>query len=514
MAARARERTLTGTDWNGGSRSSQAESIKTETRRLASYRGLASAELLDAVRAAAEPLRGLRVLHLNATAYGGGVAELLHSVVPLLRDLGLAAEWKVLSAEKPFFEVTKALHSGLQGGDFAPPARCGGAYEATCELNVPLVAEDYDVVVVHDPQPAGVLPLRGKGGTRWIWRCHIDTAAPNPDAWAFLRPFLHDYDAAVFTLADFVPADLPIRQVDVIPPAIDPLSEKNAELPERRVAELTRGLDLDGPLVTQVSRFDPWKDPAGVVEAFRLAREELPELRLALAGSMADDDPEGWRVFEEIRSACDGDAHIRLLTNLDDTEVNALQRVSAVCIQKSVREGFGLVVSEATWKRTPVVAGRTGGIPLQMADGTGGLLVDDVPGCARAIVELVTDRARAKELAHAGSERVRNHFLLPRLLLNELSLLQAVVGGATASAQPPMYGRDPVCGIAVVPTDRAAENGGTASSFCSRACRDAFFADPGRYAHRRLTPLLRRGSAGSVGNLPHDLHEEGTVRAG
>ena len=159
--------------------------VQTETRRLSSYRRLASAALLDAVRAAAEPLRGLRVLHLNATAYGGGVAELLHSVVPLLRDLGLAADWKVLSAEEPFFEVTKALHSGLQGGDFAPPPHCAATYEATCELNVPLVAEDYDVVVVHDPQPTGVLPMRGKGGTRWIWRCHIDTATPDPEAGPF-----------------------------------------------------------------------------------------------------------------------------------------------------------------------------------------------------------------------------------------------------------------------------------------------------------------------------------------
>ena len=469
--------------------------MQTETRRLSSFRELASAALLDAVRAAAEPLRGLRVLHLNATAYGGGVAELLHSVIPLLRDVGLTADWKVLSAEEPFFEVTKALHSGLQGGDFAPPAHCAATYEATCELNVPLVAEDYDVVVVHDPQPAGVLPLRGKGGTRWIWRCHIDTATPNPEAWAFLRPFLHDYDAAVFTLTDFVPADLPIRQVDVIPPAIDPLSEKNAELPERRAAELIRGLELDVPLVTQVSRFDPWKDPAGVVEAFRLARVEIPELRLVLAGSMADDDPEGSRVFEEIRAACDADSHIRLLTNLDDAEVNALQRVSAACIQKSVREGFGLVVSEAMWKRTPVVAGRVGGIPLQMADGAGGLLVDDVAGCASAIVELVADRARGEELARAGSERVRSHFLLPRLILNELSLLQAVVGTVLPPAQPHAYVRDPVCGIAVIPTDGVEKRDGVASSFCSRACHDEYAAEPGRYADRRSTPMLVRERA-------------------
>jgi trehalose synthase len=459
------------------------QTVEVGSRPLAAYRGLASDGMLAALARAAERLRGARVLHLNATPYGGGAAELLQSMVPLLRGLGIAADWKVLSAEEAFFTVTKAIHNGLQGAELALSSEEQAVYRETSERNAALFDDEYDFVLVHDPQPAAVLPLHGRGRACWVWRCHIDTSAPHPDAWAFIRPFLTDYDAAVFTLGEFSQPDLPIGTVDVIPPAIDPLTPKNAQLAdgEARAALRSLGLDLGRPLVTQISRFDPWKDPGGVIAAYRLARRAVPDLQLALAGSMAHDDPEGSVVHEEIADASDADPAVHVYTNLDDREVNALQRLSDVCIQKSVREGFGLVVSEAMWKGTPVVAGRTGGIPLQMADGVGGVLVDGVPECAEAIVQLLGDRARSRELARSGQERVREHFLLPRLLLNEVSLLTAIAEAHTAAEW-----RDPVCGIAMCPHDGnpAATNGASTFRFCSAECHDRFRRSPERYTPR------------------------------
>src|SRR5581483_11960717 len=267
---------------------------------------------------------------------------------------------------------------------------------------------------------------------RWVWRCHIDTSHPNPEVWAFLRPYLAPYDAAVFTMAAFVPPDFPVKRVEVIPPAIDPLSPKNMPLDDVVARGVVDGIGIrpNRPLVTQVSRFDPWKDPLGVIAAYRLVREEMPDVQLALVGSMATDDPEGWEVYRQIVEASRAEPLIHVFTNLTgvgNVEVNAFQRLSHVMVQKSIREGFGLVVSEALWKGTPVVAGRAGGIPLQMADGVGGVLVDGVEECAAAILALLRDRERAAELGRRGRERVREQFLLPRLLLDEVTLMEALV---------------------------------------------------------------------------------------
>jgi trehalose synthase len=450
--------------------------VDVEDRSLSSYRGIASEQMLAAVTAAAEPLRGARMLHLNATPYGGGVAELLRSVVPVLTSLGVDAEWRVMAADDSFFGMTKALHNGLQGGRFTISDEALPAYEETCARNAGQLDGAYDLVVVHDPQPAGVQRLRSEGNGRWIWRCHIDTSEPDPQAWAFLQPFLGGYDAAIFTSADYLRPDLPIPHVEVIPPAIDPLSPKNAELARAAATRIVSrlGIDPEAPLVSQVSRFDPWKDPAGVVEAYRLARAQIPALQLVLAGSMAADDPEATGVYEELRAAGDSDPAIHLLTDLSDIEINALQRCSLICVQKSLREGFGLVVSEAIWKGTPVIASRTGGIPLQMADGAGGRLVDDIDACARAIVELLTDPALARELAASGRERVREHFLLPRLILNELLLLGATADGNGRPACATTSLRDPFCGIAMCTHDdrETAER----PAFCSEDCRTRFFS--------------------------------------
>ncbi|MEZ5318125.1 MAG: glycosyltransferase [Vicinamibacterales bacterium] len=459
-------------------------------RSVEAYRGVAPDGILDELARVASDLRGARVLHVNATPYGGGVSELLRSGVPILNDLGLVAHWKIIRGDERFFQVTKKIHNGLQGaeGDLTEPDR--EAYLGTSRRNAELLTEQYDFVFLHDPQPAAILSLREKGDGRWIWRCHIDTAQPNPAVWAFLRDFLQPFDAAVFTLEEFAPRDLPISRVEIMPPAIDPLSPKNMPLTADTARSVLAwiGVELDRPLVSQVSRFDPWKDPLGVIAAYRLAREEVPDLQLALVGSMAPDDPEGWDVYRQVMDATEADRGIHVFTNLTgvgNVEVNAFQRVSQVAIQKSIREGFGLVVSEALWKGTPVVAGRAGGIPLQMADGVGGALVTSVEACATSLVALLKDPERARELGRTGRERVREHFLLPRLLLNELELMQELAKGRAIVAAER---RDPVCGMAVSADEAAPEAAYQAVTyrFCSETCRGQFLRQPAHYiGHRR-----------------------------
>jgi trehalose synthase len=470
------------------------QKVDVGSRSLEAYRGLAPDETLDAIREAAEALQDARVLHLNATPYGGGVSEMLRSVVPLQSDLGLAAEWKVISGDDAFFKVTKRIHNALQGAELSLSREERAEYEGTAERNAGLLTEKYDFVVVHDPQPVAILSFHGRGDASWIWRCHIDTSEPNEEIWAYVRDFLSDFDALIYTMPEFLPPDLPHSRVEVIPPAIDPLSPKNIDLPEETAREVLGwiGIEFERPLVTQVSRFDPWKDPLGVIEAYRIARENVPGLQLALAGSMAFDDSEGWDIHGQIKEASEEDPLIHVFTNITgvgNIEVNALQRLSQVCIQKSIREGFGLVVSEAMWKGTPVVAGRAGGIPLQMADGAGGILVDSVEECAEGIVALLDDRHRADELGRSGRERVREHFLLPRLLLNQLSLLNDVAEGTPPVSERVDERRDPVCGMVVRPTKDAPTetHDGRTLRFCSEGCREAFRASPERYTRQRVT---------------------------
>ncbi|QIN84469.1 glycosyltransferase [Rubrobacter tropicus] len=453
------------------------------------YESSAGAEAVAQLRELAEPLRGARVLHLNATPYGGGVAEILRSEIPLLRDLGIVADWRLITGDEPFFSVTKAMHNGLQGAEreLTPAER--ETYLTYSARNASLLEEEYDLIVVHDPQPLALLKLRGKGSSRWVWRCHIDTAEPNPQVWGFLRQYLEGYDAAVFTLGSFAPPDVPVGRVEIVPPAIDPESPKNMRLDRRTAQNVLAwiGVDTARPLVTQVSRFDPWKDPLGVMEAYRLVREEVPDLQLALVGSMALDDPEGWEIYRRIQAASKSDLHIHLFTNLTgvgNVEVNAFQRLSDVVIQKSIREGFGLVVSEALWKETPVVAGRAGGIPLQMQGGAGGFLVDSVEECAAKTLRLLKDPEEGAELAGMGRELVRGRFLLTRLIADELRLYGALLGArqpdvAVAQAGLGREDRDPVCGMLLGPTPAFGyEYRGHRYDFCSESCRGQFEASP------------------------------------
>jgi trehalose synthase len=390
------------------------------------------------LRALAEPLAGARVLHLNATPYGGGVAEILRSEVPLLRDLGLSADWKIVTGDKEFFSVTKTMHNALQGARRTLTDHEREIYLTYSTRNARLLEEEYDLIVAHDPQPLAMPQFHGRAGARWIWRCHIDTSEPNPELWGFLRPYLDDYDAAVFTLEDFVPPAFPVGRVEVIPPAIDPESPKNIEIPSKIALRLLGwlGVELGKPLLTQVSRFDPWKDQPGVIEAYRMVKEEVGDLKLALVGSMALDDPEGWEVYRQIKDAARKDPDIDIFTNLtgvSNVEVNAFQRFSDVCVQKSIREGFGLVVSETLWKETPVVAGEAGGIPLQMRGGAGGFLVGSVEECAEKVLHLLRNPEEGEELALWGKELVRERFLLTRLIADELVLYASLLG---AGSQP------------------------------------------------------------------------------
>jgi trehalose synthase len=392
------------------------------------YRSLVDDEKLEEIRRLADQLRGARVLHLNATPYGGGVSELLRSEVPLLRDLGLHADWKVVFGDEKFFGITKSFHNALQGGPFILDSSTKEVYLSYNERNAQLLETEYDYIVIHDPQPLALLHIKGKGNARWLWRCHIDTSEPNQDVWSFLKPFAEEYDGAVFTMENFVPPDLQLARVFVVPPAIDPLSPKNMPISgalSRRVLSWV-GVDLRRPLLTQVSRFDPWKDPLGVIDIYRMVKQDIPNLQLALVGSMALDDPESWGIYSRITEYAKGDPDAYVFTNLTgvgNIEVNAFQRLSDVIMQKSIREGFGLVVSETLWKDTPVVAGNTGGIPLQLEDGVSGFLCDSHEEYARRISYLFNNREEARSMGERGKARVREEFLMLRLIADELRCL-------------------------------------------------------------------------------------------
>lgn len=396
------------------------------------FEAISGPDLVAELRQLARDLQGLRLLHVNAIPYGGGVSELLRSLVPLLRGLGIEAEWRVMAADQSFFRVTKSVHNALQGAPMAVMQDERDAYLAGNRQNAESLDADYDVIFVHDPQPAAIRQFATARARHWVWRCHIDTSQPSPAVWDFLRGILEPYEAYIFTMQSFVPPNFDGQRVVIEAPGIDPLSPKNLPLPQalaRRIVQWV-GVDLERPLVTQVSRFDRWKDPLGVIEVYRRMRTEVPDLQLALLGSMALDDPEGWDMYRQIVDEAHDDPGVSVFTNLtgiSDVEVNAFQTLSDVVIQKSIREGFGLVVSETLWKGTPIVAGRAGGIPLQFPPEDADLLVDDVESCAARALELLHDPHKAKEQGMRGREWVKDRFLLPRLAADDLRLIRRVL---------------------------------------------------------------------------------------
>lgn len=403
-------------------------------KALADYTHLAGRPLIEEAIDLASDLQGLRVLHLSATAFGGGVAEILNALVPLMKDVGIDVEWQVMLGREEFYNVTKQLHNALQGDPHDLTPEEWQTYAKYNELNSRELDGEWDLIVVHDPQPAAVreyAPVRAK---RWIWRCHIDLSTPNPTAIERLVPLVQGYDDAVFHLDGYVPRDLRVGggrdgqpEIHVVPPAIDPLSPKNMRLSPEDAAFVCDqfGIDVDRPLMCQVSRFDPWKDPIGVIDAYKRVRKQMPEVQLALVGSMATDDPEGWDFFNQTMAYADGDPDIHILNNFNNVgsiEVNAFQSQADVVIQKSTREGFGLTVSEALWKGRPFIGGDAGGIPLQVRDGETGYLVATPEECAERSLEILRDPELGRRLGRAGKELVRSSFLMPRLLRDWLRI--------------------------------------------------------------------------------------------
>jgi trehalose synthase len=418
----------------------QLQQVNVGSKLLTDYVTIASRGLMDQIRALAAPLAGKRVLHLSATAFGGGVAEILYTLIPLMRDAGLDTEWRVIFGQNEFFDVTKAVHNALQGNPRSLSEEEQEIYRRYNRENAEALEDEFDFVIVHDPQPAAMIEFVRDAAPRWIWRCHIDLSTPNHEALGFLRPWLGSYDATVFHRQAYVPGSNGLPPAYIWPPAIDPLTPKNMALSAEDAAYIVDqfGIDVQRPLVSQISRFDPWKDPVGVIEAWRTLRATHPGCQLALVGSMAHDDPEGWDYYNETVAAAEGDPDIFILSNLNNVgsvEVNAFQVHSAALIQKSIREGFGLTVTEGLWKGRPLVAGRAGGIVDQIQDGQTGYLVDSVEECAQALGEILEHPEHARAMALEGKEYVRRHFLSPRLLRDWLALFNRLAGNDLAGAE-------------------------------------------------------------------------------
>jgi trehalose synthase len=396
------------------------------SKTLADYTHIVGRDLIDEIRELAEPLKGSRVVHISATAFGGGVSEILYTLVPLMKDVGLECEWQVIYGREEFFNATKLMHNALQGAPEDLTDEQWDTWRRYNDMNARELVGGWDVCLVHDPQPAALYRLVPEKSGGWLWRCHIDMSSPNPDTIGKLLPYIADYPQSVFHVQSYVPAGMD-GHVNIVPPAIDPLAPKNMALSPEDAAYVCEqfGIDIDRPLMTQVSRFDPWKDPLGVIDAYRIVKDRVPAVQLALVGSMASDDPEGWDFFNATVAHADGDPDIHILNNFNNVgsiEVNAFQSQSDVLIQKSTREGFGLTVTEAIWKARPFIGGNVGGIPLQVENGVTGYLVDSVPACADRCLDVLRDPGLGKALGRRGKEHVRKHFLMPRYLRDYLRI--------------------------------------------------------------------------------------------
>jgi trehalose synthase len=395
--------------------------------RLSDYEPVVGRAVLQELEILASRIGPKRFLNVNSTFTGGGVAEILERVVPLLNELGIDAGWRIIDGNPRFFDVTKRMHNALHGRSETFRDEDFAVYMETSNLHLRDLDVGGDLVVIHDPQPAALVRKRSSGAGRWVWRCHIDLSSPDPRVWEFLRPFVERYDAALFSAPQFS-RGLPIRQF-LVAPSIDPLSDKNRELSRSAIDDVLAryGIRSDKPMVTQISRFDRLKDPVGLIDAFRIVRRSH-DCQLVLAGGTATDDPEGARVLEEVRERASGDPdiHILLLPPNANVEVNALQRASTIVVQKSLREGFALTVSEALWKEKPVVATAVGGIPLQVKNRITGLLSHGIEGAAYDIRQLLGNPEFARRLGQNGKEHVRQNFLVTRHVRDYLLLYLAL----------------------------------------------------------------------------------------
>ena len=402
---------------------------------LENYARVTGQEAIDHLRQLAEPLRGMKVVHVNSTRVGGGVAEILTKLVPLMGELGIDTSWEVITGDNSFFECTKSMHNALQGSQIQISESLLQHYEETNIINAEQLRstlEDAAFVFIHDPQPAPLLKYCPNHQGKWLWRCHIDASHPYRPVWKFLQPFLCPYDASIFSLAAFA-RDLPHPEY-IIPPSIDPLSNKNIDLESNYIDQVCQRffLERNRPLLVQISRFDRFKDPMGVLSAYQLATRFVPSLQLVLAGGSATDDPEGEIVFEEVKTAAadDPDVHVLQLPPDSHSIINALQRASDIILQKSIKEGFGLTVTEGMWKGKPVIGGNTGGIRLQVVNYHTGFLINTPEGAALRIRYLLKQPERISEMGNKAKQFVLENFLITRQLREYLTLMVALLYGA------------------------------------------------------------------------------------
>ncbi|UCD84171.1 MAG: glycosyltransferase [Deltaproteobacteria bacterium] len=403
-------------------------------RSLEDYRKVVGDEVIEGICRRVRKLYGKHILNINSTYQGGGVAEILNSLIPLMNGIGLDAGWRILHGTPDFFTVTKKFHNALQGEPIRFTDMKRRLYIQANEDFSTYTHIDHDCVIIHDPQPLPLIEFYKKRQP-WVWRCHIDVSSPNEEAWEFLKPFILRYDLVIFSNEGYKKKDIPVEQ-RIICPAIDPLSPKNIEISERLMAKYLKkfGVDTDKPLVTQISRFDKWKDPEGVLEVFKLVREKV-DCRLILCGNMATDDPEGMEIYEKTAKEAqslikNGDAMlVREPASSNFIFINALQRKSSVIMQKSTREGFALTVTESMWKETPVVGSNVGGIPLQIEDGKNGFLVEpsDLKGAADRVIKILREPKLSKEMGRQAKETVKEKFLITRLLTDYLDLLNMLL---------------------------------------------------------------------------------------
>jgi len=411
------------------------QEVLTIERQIEDYNGLVSDEILSQIEKYAAALKGLRVIHINATPRGGGIAEILNSLVPLSRSVGIDAKWYVLSPDDSFATITKRLHHFLQGypgrlTDEQMRTYLSQNQNEALQLKNKSIAAD--IWVIHDPQVLPLVDFLPDAG-KTVWKCHIDTTEPNAFTQNSLMPFVNRYHTVVFTLEEYIFQGLSQPNVCIFAPAIDPLSSKNIDLPLSTIRQVLqhRHIDQTRPLVTQVSRFDRWKDPWGVIDAYRIAKQSIPDLQLALIGGLvAQDDPDAQDVLHSVQHYAGDDADIHIFSGwsaLTDLEVNAFQTASDVVVQKSIREGFGLTIAEAMWKGTPVVGGDCGGIRLQIRDGISGFLVSNTQDCADRIIALLRNPDLARSMGQTARDSVKNHFLITRLLRDHLNLYASLV---------------------------------------------------------------------------------------
>jgi trehalose synthase len=405
------------------------------TAMLDCYAAVTGEDVIRHLQQLAEPLKGKSVVHVNSTRVGGGVAEILEKLVPLARELGLDTRWEVITGDSEFYQCTKSFHNSIQGDRITIPETLLNHFLEVNEQNANYlrnVLEEADFVFIHDPQPVALLKFCSKRKGKWIWRCHIDASHPYRGTWRFLDRYIRDYDASIFSLSQFV--QLLPHPAYIIPPSIDPLSDKNVDLPQDELEAVRTRFELnpDAPLITQISRFDRFKDPIGVIKAYKLAKQYIPNLQLVLAGGTATDDPEGEVVFNEVAVAAGDDPNIKLLQLPPDAHrtINALQRLSDIVLQKSTKEGFGLTVTEALWKGKPVIGGDTGGIRLQVINFHTGFLVNTPEGAALRIRYLFNQKQKMQEMGIKSKEFVRENFLLTRQLREHLTLMVSLQHGA------------------------------------------------------------------------------------